>query len=102
MNTIIEKLTGMDKLTDQVIATDFLIAAKSGVRNYCIALTETASDEVRQALRKQLNDAIGTHEMIINYMIKNNYYHVYNLDEQINLDINTSNTALNLADKFMQ
>lgn len=44
MNALIESLTGMNKMSDQVIATDFLIAAKSGVRNYAIALTETTKD----------------------------------------------------------
>lgn len=101
MNTLIESLTGMDKLSDQVIATDFLISAKSGVRNYSIALTETTSPDVRAALRKQLNDAIATHETISNYMMKTGYYHAYNLQEQFKVDMQTTDTALNLTGSNM-
>lgn len=62
MNGLIESLTGMSKMTDQVIATDFLISAKSGVQNYAVAITESISLEVRAVLKKQLQDAIQTHE----------------------------------------
>lgn len=96
MNAIIESLTGMNKMSDQVIATDFLISAKSGVRNYSIALTEITSPEVRAILRKQLNDAIYTHETITNYMMKKGYYHAYDLQEQLRVDMKTTETALNL------
>ena len=68
MNPIIERLTGTAAMTDQVIAADLLISAKSGVRNYAIALTETASSEVRTVLRRHLEDAIRTHEQVSNYM----------------------------------
>ncbi|MED4607435.1 spore coat protein, partial [Paenibacillus validus] len=37
MNTILEHLTGMNTMTDQVIATDFLIAAKNSVITYALA-----------------------------------------------------------------
>lgn len=97
MNSILESLTGMNKLSDQVIATDFLIAAKSAVRNYSIAITETTSPELRSALRRQLNDAITTHETITTYMMKKGYYHAYNLQEQYNVDMKVTDTALNLT-----
>lgn len=97
MNAIIESLTGMDKMSDQVIATDFLISAKSAVRNYSIALTETTSQNVRTVLREQLSDAITTHETISNYMMKKGYYNAYNLNEQYKVDMQTTETALNLT-----
>jgi similar to spore coat protein len=96
MNTIVENLTGMNTMTDQVIATDFLIAAKAAVNDYAIALTETATPDVRTVLRKQLNDAINTHERISNYMINKGWYHAYNVQEQIRLDMKNAETALNL------
>ncbi|MCT8975044.1 spore coat protein [Clostridium sp. CX1] len=99
MNALIETLTGMDKLSDQVIATDFLVSAKSAVRNYSIALTETTSPEIRSTLRRQLNDAITTHEVISSYMMRKGYYHAYNLQEQFKVDMQTTETALNLAGK---
>lgn len=97
MNAIIESLTGMNKMSDQVIATDFLISAKSAVRNYSIALTETTSQDVRTVLREQLNDAITTHETISNYMMKKGYYNAYNLNKQYKVDMQTTKTALNLT-----
>ncbi|AGX43860.1 spore coat protein F precursor [Clostridium saccharobutylicum] len=100
MNGLIETLTGMDKMTDQVIATDFLISAKSGVQNYAVAITETTSPEVRLVLRKQLEDAIVTHDKISNYMMEKGYYHAYNMQEQLKVDINTTDVALNLVKKF--
>ena len=97
MNGIVEMLTGMDKLSDQVIATDFLVAAKSGVQNYAIALTETTSPEIRTALKKQLGDAINTHETISNYMMKKGYYHAYDLQKQYEVDMTMADTALSLT-----
>lgn len=97
MNAIIESLTGMNKMSDQVIATDFLIATKTGIRNYAVALTETTSPEVSAALRRQLNDIIATHEIITNYMMKNGYYHAYDAQQQFKVDMKATDTALNLA-----
>lgn len=94
---IIEKITGMDKMSDMVIANDFLISAKTGVRNLAMALTETATPEVRVILRRQLNDAIATHEAISNYMMKKGYYHPNNPLEQFKVDLAASDTALKLA-----
>jgi len=34
MNTIMNNKTGTNAMTDQVIASDLLIAAKSGIKNY--------------------------------------------------------------------
>jgi similar to spore coat protein len=101
MNALIESLTGLDKLSDQVIATDFLLAAKTGIRNYTAALTEVASPEARQVLKKQLETAILTHEKITNYMMKNGYYHAYNPQEQFKVDMKVTDTALGLARNFL-
>ncbi|NRD76262.1 spore coat protein [Bacillus sp. BRMEA1] len=99
MNSLIQNLMGMGGMTDQVIATDFLISAKAGVRNYAAAITETTTLELKAALREQLNDAIATHEKITNYMMAKGYYHPHNLSEQLQLDLSVSETALNLAEK---
>ncbi|MCR2807098.1 spore coat protein [Paenibacillus soyae] len=96
MNTIIENLTGMNVLTDQVIAMDFLIAAKSGVRNYAAAVTEAGTPEVKAILIKQLDEAIDTHEQILAYMIDNGLYHPWNPQEQARLNLQNIDTALKL------
>ncbi|MGJ7921124.1 spore coat protein [Neobacillus sp. LXY-4] len=99
MNQLIQNLTGMGGMTDQVIATDFLISAKSGIRNYAAAITETATPELRMALREQLKAAVETHERITNFMIAKGYYHPHELSEQLNVDLTAADTALNLAQK---
>jgi len=58
------------KKRDELIATDFLISSKSLVRAYAVAITETASPDVRKVLTEQLNKAIQTHAAIAGYMIE--------------------------------
>jgi similar to spore coat protein len=97
MNNIVENLTGMNTLTDQVLTTDLLIAAKSGIKNYAVAITETATPEVRTVLRKQMDNTIQMHENIINHMMGQGWYHPYNVAEQIQLDMKNAQTALNIT-----
>ncbi|MFP7297486.1 spore coat protein [Neobacillus niacini] len=99
MNQLIQNLMGMGGMTDQVIATDFLISAKAGVRNYAVAITETGTPELKAALREQLNDAIRTHERITNYMVAKGFYHPHDLSEQLQVDLTITDTALKLAQK---
>lgn len=97
MTGILQSLAGMGGLTDQVIAMDFLISAKSGVRNYAMALTETGTPEIKEILTKQLEEAIDLHEKISLYMIERGWYHPWNITEQIQLDQQNIQTALNLS-----
>ncbi|WP_088105463.1 spore coat protein [Halalkalibacter urbisdiaboli] len=96
MNQLIEKITGMAPLTDQVIATDILIAAKAEIKNYALAITEAATPEVRNTLTQQLEEAIQFHLTISTYMIDHGFYHPHNTKEQLTLDMKTAQTALNL------
>ncbi|MGG4554547.1 spore coat protein [Paenibacillus humicus] len=96
MHPILEYITGMNKLTDEVIAMDLLINAKSGVRNYAMAVTECITPEIKTMLAKQLEEAIDTHEMILTYMMERNLYHPYNVNEQIQLDLQNIQTAMNI------
>ncbi len=99
MNGLIQNLIGMGGMTDQVIAADFLVSAKAGVQNYAIAITETATPELKAALKEQLFAAIQTHEKITHYMISKGYYHPHDLKEQLNVDFTATETALNLAEQ---
>ncbi|HYK74282.1 MAG TPA: spore coat protein [Pseudoneobacillus sp.] len=99
MNQFLQNMMGMDGMTEQVITTDFLIAAKSGVRNYAFALTEVATSELRTALREQLRAAIATHEAVSNYMIEKGYYHPHSLGEQLQVDLTAAQTATELPQK---
>ncbi|GEN45467.1 spore coat protein [Alkalibacillus haloalkaliphilus] len=98
MANLIQKIAGMSGMTDQVIATDFLISSKAAVRNLTFALTESVTPDARRVLRTQLNDAIETHEKISQYMIEQGYYHPSNLDEQLKVDLKASKSALKIAD----
>jgi similar to spore coat protein len=98
MNQLVQNMVGMSGMTDQVIATDFLIFAKTGVKNLALALTETSTPEVREELKHYLNDAIETHEQIFQHMVSKGYYHPNNLSEQLNVDLNASQTAVNLPE----
>ncbi|MED4283356.1 spore coat protein [Priestia megaterium] len=84
-------------LDDLAIATDLLLSAKNGVRTYAVALTETATPEVRKVLKKQLDEAIELHEKIAQYMIDNEMYHAYDVEEQVNHDFKKADKALELA-----
>lgn len=99
MNTLIQNLLGMADMTEQVIATDFLMAAKAGVRNYAAALSETVTPEVREVLKGQLFDAIQAHESISSYMIDKGYYHVYDPKKQLIVDLDTIEAVMNLEQK---
>ncbi|WP_034756413.1 spore coat protein [Rossellomorea vietnamensis] len=96
MNFIAENLTGMKALTDQVVATDFLIAAKSGVRNYAMAITETGSPEIKEVLTKHLEEALDLHEQISNFMVERGWYHAIDTNEQLDLNLQNIDTALKL------
>lgn len=97
MNPIIEYLTGLNVLTDQVIATDLLLSAKNGVRNYALAITEAATPEIRKTLEQQLEQNIELYERISSYMIERNWYQPMQLNEQLQMDLNNIETALKLS-----
>ncbi|MDF2685823.1 MAG: coat protein [Clostridia bacterium] len=96
MANLIQNIAGMGEMTEQIIATDFLLDVKNGIKNYAAALSETATPEVRNVLKKHLDAAIFTHEKIIAYMMDKGYYHAYNLQEQIKIDLEASNTVMEL------
>ncbi|MDQ1911759.1 spore coat protein [Paenibacillus sp. GD4] len=96
MNTIVEAVLGVNKLTDQVIAMDYLISVKNATINYAMAITESATPEVREALHRQLHETIAAHESIISYLMSRGVYHPYSAQEQINVDLQNIKTALSI------
>ncbi|MTT32391.1 spore coat protein [Terrilactibacillus sp. BCM23-1] len=97
MNQLIEKLTGMAPLTDQIIATDILVRAKAEIKNYALAITETATQEIRNLLTQQLDEAIDFHEQISNYMISKNFYNPYDTNKQLQMDLKNAEAVLKLT-----
>lgn len=94
MNILLEYFTGMKSLTDQIIAMDLLISAKSGVRNYAMALTEAGTPEIKEMLSRHLEEAIDLHEKISLYVMERGWYHPWNVGEQIRLDLQNIETAM--------
>ncbi|OWP59617.1 spore coat protein [Bacillus velezensis] len=74
------------ELADMTFAMDFLLRAKEGVRNTAVALTETASPDVRALLRKQLMQGIAMHQEITDLMVSKKWFHPHDLSEQYKLD----------------
>jgi similar to spore coat protein len=88
---------GMAKLADSTIALDFLIAAKTGVRNCAIALSEAATPEVRMVLHQQLEEALNLHDQISELMTSKAWFYPYNLNKQFQIDMESSTTAVQIA-----
>ena len=97
MNTLVESMTGMNVMTDQVIAQDLLIAAKTGIKDYALAITETASPEVRTVLRRYLEEGIAFHEKLAGFMIQQGWYKAYDMIEHLKWVLSNSDTALQTA-----
>ncbi|MDF2606135.1 MAG: spore gernimation protein GerQ [Bacillales bacterium] len=96
MNKFIQNITGMGGITDQVITTDLLLAAKSGIIIYSVAITETLNPELREVLKEQLNIAINLHAQVSDFMMAKGYYNPHDINKQFNIDYETAQTALNL------
>lgn len=77
----------MPEMADMTLAMDFLSRAKEGVRNTAIALTETASPDVRALLKAQLHQGIALHQEIAELMMRKKWFHPYELPEQYKLDM---------------
>ncbi|MDQ8057600.1 spore coat protein [Bacillus velezensis] len=83
------------ELADMTFAMDFLIRAKESVRNTAVALTETASPDVRALLRKQLMQGIAMHQEITDLMVSKKWFHPHDLSEQYKLDqLSAKNTLM--------
>jgi similar to spore coat protein len=97
MNIIIENAAGKKNiLTDQIMATDLLNSAKTGVKNYATALTESTTEEIRKLLKEQLEVAILAHENISKYMIEKQWYQPFDTMKQLQLDMENAKTALDI------
>ncbi|MCM3713850.1 spore coat protein [Alkalihalobacillus oceani] len=94
MNQMVQNMTGMGGMTEQVIATDLLISAKTAVKNCAVAITEAATPEVRNALQQELEQAVQFHGQITDYMMKKGYYHPYNMNEQYQVDMAATQATL--------
>lgn len=77
-------------------AGDLLVFSKTSVRNYSIAITETATPALRRTLTNQLLRAIKMHEGIFNYMYSKGYYPSYDLARLLRNDLRNAERALSM------
>ncbi|PPA70386.1 spore coat protein [Jeotgalibacillus proteolyticus] len=93
MAGLLDKISNRDIINDEMIASDLLVSAKAAVRSYAVAITETASPEIHELLKKQLDEAIALHHKVATYMIENEMYHAYNVTEQLANDLKKAEIA---------
>ncbi|MFD0869382.1 spore coat protein [Paenibacillus residui] len=77
-------------------AAHLLGFAKTSVRNYAIAITETATPQLRNTFRKHLNSAIELHAKIFNFMYERGMYPSYHLKELLANDVKNVKKALSM------
>ncbi|MGG5255306.1 spore coat protein [Neobacillus sp. SM06] len=77
-------------------AADLLTLLKTSVRNYSVAITETATPVLRKTLINHLVRAINGHEQIFRYMLKNGYYPAYDLGQMLENDLKNAHKALRM------
>jgi similar to spore coat protein len=98
MTTKTEKLNTLkDIMDDQTIATDLLLSSKSGVRSLAVAITETATPEIKKLLKRELETAIDLHDKIAQYMIEKEMYHAYDIKEQVSQDLKNAKEAMKIG-----
>ncbi|WP_010283731.1 spore coat protein [Bacillus timonensis] len=88
---------GMPKMADSAFALDFLLSIKTGIRYYAVALTETASPEVRTTLVNQMEAAIDLYEEATELMLEKGWLYPHDLGKQVELDIKSADMALAIA-----
>lgn len=68
--------------------------AKTSVRNYAIAITETATPQLRETFQKQLNNAIVLHGKVFAFMYERGLYPSYQLEQLLATDVKNASKAL--------
>lgn len=77
-------------------AGNLLGLAKTAVRSYAIAITETATPVLRKVLAKQLMDAIQWHGKVFYFMFNRGFYPSYDLNQLLQTDVMNATKALEM------
>ena len=77
-------------------AGELLGLSKALVRNYALAITETATPVLRKTLTNHLLRAIKGHEAIFNYMYSKGLYPAYDLERLLKNDLQNAQRALSM------
>lgn len=85
-----------DRQTSALHAGELLGLSKALVRNYALAITETATPVLRKTLTNHLLKAIKGHEAIFNYMYSKGLYPAYDLERLLRNDLQNAQRALSM------
>jgi spore coat protein F len=77
-------------------AGNLLGMAKTMVRNYAIAITETSTPHLREVLTRQMLIAIQLHAQVFYFMLERNYYPSYDLNQLLVMDVQNAQFALTM------
>ncbi|TFE30871.1 spore coat protein [Cohnella luojiensis] len=77
-------------------AAHLLICAKTSVRNYAIAIAETATPSLRATLTKQLVKMIQLHSKVFYFMLERGLYPSYNLEQLLANDAKNAQMAIQM------
>lgn len=102
MTNIIQDVAGVDLMTEKDIVTEILLTTKNALNRYSTAISETTTPQVRETLKKHLNQIIDTHGSIMDYALEKGYYHPFSPPEQFKDDLKEAYLALDLEPWKMQ
>ncbi|MDQ1910103.1 spore coat protein [Paenibacillus sp. GD4] len=77
-------------------SAQLLAFAKTAVRNYAIAITETATPQLRAVFQKQLIGAIELHGKVFQFMYERGLYPAYDLKALLANDVTNAKAAISL------
>ncbi|WP_245959395.1 spore coat protein [Neobacillus piezotolerans] len=80
-------------------AGDLLAMSKTLVRNYGIAITETATPQLRRTFLNHMTKAVRGHERIFTYMEGRGLYPAYNLGKILQNDVTLARRAIGMRDE---
>ncbi len=86
----------LNQLTDQVMAFDLLISAKTGVGMLSRALTEAATPDVRIMLKRHLEQAADYAEQVGAYIADRGWVKPGDLKDQLTVDAIKAQETLEL------
>lgn len=81
------KAPGINQITDYVIAFDLLVDARAAVSSCVTGLMSAVSPEVRQILKKQLEQTVAFQEALSDYIIDRGWTKSGDLKEQLKADV---------------
>lgn len=87
---------GVNQLTDQVIASDLLISANTGVTIVARAITAASTPDIRIMLSRQLEQATAFQEQIGAYIADRGWVKAGDMKAQLELDVKKTQETLDM------